>query len=129
MLGSGGCIPAEKDFLKAIRYETKQHNICLIFDEVITSRNSSGGLQKILEIQPDLYETNLEFIGNDVLEITVPKDVTNNLDFDSFYITNPLDFEVELITSAADLHPSDWYNPNLDNFDCSMTTHFEVFNV
>ena len=54
MLGSGGCIPAEKDFLKAIRYETEQHNICLIFDEVMTSRNSSGGLQKILEIQPDL---------------------------------------------------------------------------
>ena len=54
MLGSGGCIPAKKDFLLAIREETEKFNICLIFDEVMTSRNSSGGLQKLLGIQPDL---------------------------------------------------------------------------
>ncbi len=54
MLGSGGCIPAKKDFLLAIREETERHNVCLIFDEVMTSRNSSGGLQKLLGIQPDL---------------------------------------------------------------------------
>ena len=54
MLGSGGCIPGKKEFLHSLRKETKKYNICLIFDEVMTSRNSIGGLQKILGIKPDL---------------------------------------------------------------------------
>ncbi len=54
MLGSGGCIPAQKEFLLTLRSETEKSNICLIFDEAMTSRSSSGGLQKILDIQPDL---------------------------------------------------------------------------
>ena len=54
MLGSGGCIPANKNFLLAIRNETSRNNICLIFDEVMTSRSSIGGLQKLLDIYPDI---------------------------------------------------------------------------
>jgi len=54
MLGSGGCIPADKEFLQVIRDETKANDICLIFDEVMTSRSSIGGLQEKLNIYPDI---------------------------------------------------------------------------
>ncbi|WP_031200768.1 aminotransferase class III-fold pyridoxal phosphate-dependent enzyme [Mesorhizobium sp. LSHC414A00] len=54
MLGSGGCIPAEVSFLKALRKATRGAGALLIFDEVMTSRMSDGGLQKRLGIVPDL---------------------------------------------------------------------------
>ena len=54
MMGSGGCIPAEKPFLEALRRATRRHGIYLIFDEVMTSRLSPGGLQEMYGILPDL---------------------------------------------------------------------------
>lgn len=36
VLGAGGCIPAEKDFLKGLREICSQTGVLLIFDEVIT---------------------------------------------------------------------------------------------
>ena len=54
MQGGGGCIPGTKEFLQMLRDECTKHGIVLIFDEVMTSRLSSGGLQKRLGITPDL---------------------------------------------------------------------------
>ncbi len=54
MLGGGGCIPAELPFLKALREATTRHGIVLIFDEVMTSRLSPGGLQAVIGITPDM---------------------------------------------------------------------------
>jgi glutamate-1-semialdehyde 2,1-aminomutase len=54
MIGGGGCIPAERDFLLMLRERTAQHGIVLIFDEVMTSRLSPGGLQARHGITPDL---------------------------------------------------------------------------
>lgn len=54
MLGSGGCIPAEPAFLQALREATREVDALLIFDEVMTSRTSSGGRQKLLGIVPDI---------------------------------------------------------------------------
>ena len=54
VMGGGGCIPAEDDFLKMLRHETEQHGIILIFDEVMTSRLSPGGLHALVGIYPDL---------------------------------------------------------------------------
>jgi glutamate-1-semialdehyde 2,1-aminomutase len=54
MQGSGGVIPAEPAFLQALRDATFQHDVLLVFDEVMTSRLSTGGLQKVLGIEPDL---------------------------------------------------------------------------
>ncbi|MQX41871.1 aminotransferase class III-fold pyridoxal phosphate-dependent enzyme [Sinorhizobium meliloti] len=54
MLGSGGCIPADVAFLESLRRVTAQAGTLLIFDEVMTSRMSDGGLQKRLSIAPDL---------------------------------------------------------------------------
>jgi glutamate-1-semialdehyde 2,1-aminomutase len=54
MQGSGGVIPAEPAFLQAVRDATREHDVLLVFDEVMTSRLSTGGLQKVLGIEPDL---------------------------------------------------------------------------
>ena len=54
MQGSGGVIPGERDFLRALREETLAHDVLLVFDEVMTSRLSTGGLQQVLGITPDL---------------------------------------------------------------------------
>jgi glutamate-1-semialdehyde 2,1-aminomutase len=54
MLGSGGVIPGEPAFLQALRDATRAHDALLIFDEVMTSRLSTGGLQQVLGITPDL---------------------------------------------------------------------------
>jgi glutamate-1-semialdehyde 2,1-aminomutase len=54
MMGGAGCLPAERPFLQALRDATKQHGIILIFDEVMTSRLSPGGLQAAMGIAPDL---------------------------------------------------------------------------
>jgi glutamate-1-semialdehyde 2,1-aminomutase len=54
MMGSGGCIPAIAEFLEALRAATSELGILLVFDEVMTSRHSSGGLQKLRGVTPDL---------------------------------------------------------------------------
>ncbi|MBV7332809.1 aspartate aminotransferase family protein [Chloroflexi bacterium TSY] len=54
MLGGGGCIPAERGFLQMLRDETARRGTILIFDEVMTSRLASGGLQEAHNILPDM---------------------------------------------------------------------------
>ena len=54
MLGSGGCVPADPEFLIMLRQGADDSGAVLIFDEVMTSRMSDGGLQKRLGITPDL---------------------------------------------------------------------------
>jgi glutamate-1-semialdehyde 2,1-aminomutase len=54
MIGSGGCIPAEHEFLRMLRTETTRVGALLIFDEVMTSRLAPGGLQSVAGVKPDL---------------------------------------------------------------------------
>lgn len=54
MMGAGGCLPADQQFLDALRAETERHGVVLIFDEVMTSRSAAGGLQQHLGISPDI---------------------------------------------------------------------------
>jgi glutamate-1-semialdehyde 2,1-aminomutase len=54
LVGGGGCIPASLDFLRMLRERTQKHGIMLIFDEVMTSRLSPGGLQAVTGVIPDL---------------------------------------------------------------------------
>jgi len=54
MLGGGGCIPADTEFLRMLRDETRAAGSLLIFDEVMTSRLSPAGLHGALGIVPDL---------------------------------------------------------------------------
>tara|TARA_Y100001001_G_C7951975_1_gene289344 strand:- start:368 stop:1156 length:789 start_codon:yes stop_codon:yes gene_type:complete len=54
VMGGGGCIPASDDFLHMLREESEKQGIVLIFDEVMTSRLSPGGLHELVGIKPDL---------------------------------------------------------------------------
>jgi glutamate-1-semialdehyde 2,1-aminomutase len=54
MQGSGGCIPGDRAFLLALREGATRCGAVLIFDEVMTSRLSPGGLQEELGIIPDM---------------------------------------------------------------------------
>ena len=55
VLGSGGCIPAEKEFLKGLREICDEKGVMLIFDEVITGfRLAPGGGQQYYNVLPDI---------------------------------------------------------------------------
>lgn len=54
MMGSAGCIPATPAFLDGLRRRCDEIGALLIFDEVMTSRMSSGGLQARMNVTPDL---------------------------------------------------------------------------
>jgi len=54
MLQSGGCVPADPDFLRMLAAEARSSGALLIFDEVVTSRLAPGGVHGALGIRPDL---------------------------------------------------------------------------
>ncbi|HEV2784520.1 MAG TPA: aminotransferase class III-fold pyridoxal phosphate-dependent enzyme [Actinophytocola sp.] len=54
MIGSGGCIPGDPAFLAFLRRRADETGALLVFDEVMTSRMSRGGMQALLGITPDL---------------------------------------------------------------------------
>src|SRR5919109_24009 len=54
LLGSCGYVPAHPEFLQGLRDLTRRLGILLIFDEVQTFRLSTGGIQALLGIMPDL---------------------------------------------------------------------------
>ncbi len=60
--GAAGVIPGDAEFLAALRAATTQHGVLLVFDEVMTARLSTGGMQQLLELDPDLT-TLAKFVG------------------------------------------------------------------
>jgi glutamate-1-semialdehyde 2,1-aminomutase len=54
MLGSGGMIPAEQDYLDGLRALTTELGALLILDEVITYRITPSGMQALYGVTPDL---------------------------------------------------------------------------
>ena len=54
MLGALGMVTPQSGYLKALRELTERHDVLLIFDEVITFRISTGGMQKSEGVSPDL---------------------------------------------------------------------------
>lgn len=54
MLGSGGGLPADPDFLAGVCAEAARCGALTIFDEVQTSRLAPGGLQRVYGAKPDL---------------------------------------------------------------------------
>lgn len=54
VLGAGGVIPADPEYLRAVRKLTLDNDIVLIFDEVVTYRLAAGGAQELYSINPDL---------------------------------------------------------------------------
>jgi len=54
IMGAGGMIPAEQEYLRAARDFTEEHDIILIFDEVMSFRLAHGGAQERYGVTPDL---------------------------------------------------------------------------
>ena len=55
VMGNVGCIPPREGYLKFLREVTAEHDIVLIFDEVITGfRVAEGGAQEYYNVTPDL---------------------------------------------------------------------------
>ncbi|MGH8868099.1 MAG: aspartate aminotransferase family protein [Actinomycetes bacterium] len=54
MLGSGGCIPGEPAFLRALADATRETGALLVLDEVMTSRTGRGGMQPRIGVTADL---------------------------------------------------------------------------
>ncbi|MDG6901570.1 MAG: aspartate aminotransferase family protein [Nitrososphaerota archaeon] len=55
VLGAGGCIPADKDYLMGLRELADAHGVLLCFDEIITGyRLALGGAQEWYGVTPDL---------------------------------------------------------------------------
>jgi glutamate-1-semialdehyde 2,1-aminomutase len=60
--GAAGVIPGDPVFLHTLREATSAHDLLLVFDEVMTARLSTGGMQQLLGIEPDLT-TLAKFVG------------------------------------------------------------------
>lgn len=54
MLGAGGCVPADPNFLSGLQEIAQRHGALLILDEVQTARLAVGGRQQLLGLKPDL---------------------------------------------------------------------------
>lgn len=54
VLGAGGVIAADAEFLAVLREETARAGIVLICDEVVTLRQAAGGAQSLYGLDPDL---------------------------------------------------------------------------
>jgi glutamate-1-semialdehyde 2,1-aminomutase len=55
VLGAGGCIPADREYLKSLRELTSAHGALLAFDEIITGfRLALGGAQEFYGVKPEL---------------------------------------------------------------------------
>lgn len=54
MQGAGGCIPATEEFMHVVQESAKKVGALFILDEVMTSRLAPGGLQSLMDLQPDM---------------------------------------------------------------------------
>lgn len=54
VMGVGGMLPAETDYLRFLRRATQECGALLVFDEVITFRLAPGAMQEVYGIKPDL---------------------------------------------------------------------------
>jgi glutamate-1-semialdehyde 2,1-aminomutase len=54
IMGAGGMIPPEDDYIKFLQQIAHDNDVLLIADEVISFRLATGGAQQVYDFQPDL---------------------------------------------------------------------------
>jgi glutamate-1-semialdehyde 2,1-aminomutase len=106
---NGGKLPIDPDFLHALRRLTAEHDVLLIFDEVVNGfRVAPGGAQEVYGIRPDL--TTLAKIlagGLPGGAVTGRKDILDLLDFEvtkgagKEKIAHPGTFNANPLSAAA----------------------------
>jgi glutamate-1-semialdehyde 2,1-aminomutase len=112
VLGSGGCIPGDPEFLTLLRTETEASGAVLIFDEVMTSRLAPGGRQSELGITPDL--------------MTIGKYVGGGMSFGAFGGRRELMERFDPRRSDAVAH-SGTFNNNVLTMAAGLAAMTEVF--
>ncbi|MFQ5940916.1 MAG: aspartate aminotransferase family protein [Nitrososphaerales archaeon] len=56
LLGGGGCVPAERDYLRYLQEVARRFNALFILDEIVTGfRLSLDGAQGLFSLDPDLF--------------------------------------------------------------------------
>ncbi len=63
MLNSGGCIPTEDEFVRAVREECTAHGSLMVADEVMTARHGYRGLQGRYGVDADIVTLGKMFGG------------------------------------------------------------------
>jgi glutamate-1-semialdehyde 2,1-aminomutase len=54
MLGSGGCVPADGDFVRGVAAAARTAGALFVADEVMTSRHGCCGMMNLLGVKPDI---------------------------------------------------------------------------
>ena len=54
MLGSGGCVPADGDFVRGVATAARAAGALFVADEVMTSRHGCCGMMNLLGVKPDI---------------------------------------------------------------------------
>jgi len=110
VLGAGGCIPAEREYLKGLRELADRTGVLLAFDEIITGyRLALGGAQEWYGVRPDLATLGKTAGGGMPLglvcgrrEIIALADPTNKSNFVSIgggtFSENPMTMAAGLVT-------------------------------
>jgi len=82
VIGAGGCIPAEGDFLKNLRELCTENGALLIFDEVITGfRLAPGGAQQFYGVKPDVtFLGKILGGGFPIGGVTGPREIMERMD-------------------------------------------------
>ncbi|MEJ1978068.1 MAG: aminotransferase class III-fold pyridoxal phosphate-dependent enzyme [Acetobacteraceae bacterium] len=110
MMGAGGCIPATPAFLAALRAVTRENDILLVFDEVMTSRMSAGGMQQRLGVIPDMT--------------TLGKYVAGGMSFGAFGGREDV-----MAQFAADLPHAGTFNNNVLSMAAGSVAMGEIFTA
>jgi glutamate-1-semialdehyde 2,1-aminomutase len=107
--GTFGQVPADPDFVRALREETAKRGVLLIFDEVVTGfRVAPGGAQQALGVKPDLSSWAKILAGGlPGGAVTGRKDILDALDFEATKragrekIQHPGTFNANPVSAAA----------------------------
>lgn len=102
-----GLVPADPDFVRALREWTTKHGALLVFDEVITFRSEFGGLQQRYDVAPDLTALGKMIGGGfpvgavagraDVMEVMNPRSSVLRYPLSGTFSANPVSMTAGLV--------------------------------
>ena len=132
VLGAGGCIPADKEYLKGLRELADRTGVLLAFDEIITGyRLALGGAQEWYGVKPDLAALGKTAGGGMPLglvcgrkEILALADPSNRLKFVSIgggtFSENPMTMAAGLATVRYLRRNADKIYPRLERLGADL---------
>jgi glutamate-1-semialdehyde 2,1-aminomutase len=118
MLGSGGCVPAEADFVSRVFERARAAGAVMIADEVMTSRHGRSGMFKMLGMTPDIV-TFGKYIGGGFSFGAFG----GRADFLDYYDTSPEAGRTKVVAHAGT------FNNNIASMTAGCVVLGEVFTA